>query len=458
MIPSNENDWVERERHNPPELTSMRRLRMEQRFMEAVRERQQPWFKRAWAPALGVAFVTAAAFGLVYWGLSSSATPGMRLVWPSHTTAEETWFAQGELLQTQASGATLRFGDSVIEVGPDSSLRSKLVTQDHIVQWLSRGTVTVSFHPDKSRRQKLSIETVTALVEVVGTRFLVNAREGDTTVDVFEGIVRVSPRGGGKAQLLRAGDRIRVERDASVEVKRGTLELEDSVEKKATQAKPEDILAEVAANDGPRSAEEGETPTVRVRGVQRAKESAENVREDEPRSVSASSAKTEAPTGEVDDLVLEVEDDEQQLSLEQLARAKDEAFGIEVHKDPVQMLDRIATLASPERQRHLLYRFVREVRSAEHRGAAWSMVAASWHKQAEHDQALEAYRRARRDGRGTAWELHALFESALLHRARGDRVKAHGEFKAYLDIAPDGYRADQARKYLCSDGFGYCPQ
>ncbi len=139
---------------------------------------------------------------------------------------------------------------------------------------------------------------------------------------------------------------------------------------------------------------------------------------------------------------------DQPLSLEELEQAKDEAFGIEVRKDPASTLDRIATLPSPERKRHLLYRFVRQVRSAEHLGAAWTMVAETWRKQGLARRALEGYRRARRAGRGTAWERHALFESGLLHRSLGEEQKFRIALETYLKLAPDGFRAAQARKLL----------
>ncbi|MFT3801139.1 MAG: FecR domain-containing protein [Burkholderiaceae bacterium] len=58
------------------------------------------------------------------------------------------------------------------------------------------------------------VETTDGRVRALGTRFTVRRRDDDTRVAVLESAVEITPRSGGRARVLRAGERVSFSREA----------------------------------------------------------------------------------------------------------------------------------------------------------------------------------------------------------------------------------------------------
>jgi hypothetical protein len=109
----------------------------------------------------------------------------------------------------------------------------------------------VAFHPARKGEQSLSVETGSARVVVVGTRFAVEVdAQRETRVSVSEGVVRVEPRRGGPALLVRAGERLSV-----------PVEAEPQLSKEQPPAAAESTAAE------PEPADSRSSRTLRSRKV-----------------------------------------------------------------------------------------------------------------------------------------------------------------------------------------------
>jgi TolA-binding protein len=100
--------------------------------------------------------------------------------------------------------------------------------------------------------------------------------------------------------------------------------------------------------------------------------------------------------------------------------------------------------------RHVLYRVIRRTSRASQRARAWLRVADSFESEARFDRAAEAYRRAWTDGGDSAHALNALFALGRVREGRlRDSSGAVAAYRRYLDLAPDGPLASEARRRLC---------
>jgi TolA-binding protein len=145
----------------------------------------------------------------------------------------------GQVLESGKHGhIEVSLAQSRVDIAPESRVRFERLDQNEMRLSLVQGRVDVAFHPEHKGEQRLSVETSSARVIVVGTQFAVEAAANrDTRVSVSQGVVRVEPRRGGPALLVRAGEQVTVgaQRDAQ-------LAAEPADESQLAAAKPTPIV------------------------------------------------------------------------------------------------------------------------------------------------------------------------------------------------------------------------
>ncbi len=117
-----------------------------------------------------------------------------------------------------------------------------------------------------------------------------------------------------------------------------------------------------------------------------------------------------------------------------------------------ELADRYFAQGRFEQARHELYAITRSTAEAPVRAQAWVRVAEVFARERNWNRAAEAYRRAARAGRGTAHGDGALFALGRLLEERGDAQGARAAHLRYLEVAPQGALAVEARRALCSLG------
>jgi len=116
------------------------------------------------------------------------------------------------------------------------------------------------------------------------------------------------------------------------------------------------------------------------------------------------------------------------------------------------LADRYFAQGRFDQARHELYAITRSAEDGGTRAQAWVRVAEAFARESDFGQAAEAYRRAARAGRGTPHGDGALFALGRLLEDRGDREGALAAHQRYLEVAPRGALASEARRALCSLG------
>jgi tetratricopeptide (TPR) repeat protein len=236
---------------------------------------------------------------------------------------------------------------------------------------------------------------VAARVEVVGTVFRVEVgADGATTVSVDEGRVRVIPTSGGEAVLVGAGERTRVAPVRMAATSTGPVAAAGTGTAAAAAAETD------AAEPGA-AADTGATVAEPVTATETAAAPAEL-------SIDARFALAEV-------LSSQFKYPEAELVLRQIAR------------------DAHATVND--------------------RARAWNWIAEREVGMEHYLDAAEIYRRAVRSG-GRSQEAHlAQFALAQVYHLRlRDAARAQREYARYLEVAPDGPNAVQARAALCRLG------
>ena len=190
---------------NPPEpepLSELSWRRVEQKIFKAIdqglaeplllpRSDKQERGSRAglWLAAAGT-LAAAAALVLVV-------RPAL-LATPSEVVA----VAQRSRVVTQSASSEVLLGDAEIEVAPESAIWIDRAG-DHIEVTLDKGGVRLKVAP-RSHRAPVIVRAGKVRVEVVGTEFAVYRRQGETQVEVFEGVVSVVAEG--KRTQVSAGE------------------------------------------------------------------------------------------------------------------------------------------------------------------------------------------------------------------------------------------------------------
>jgi ferric-dicitrate binding protein FerR (iron transport regulator) len=199
-------------RADPPVLDDVAKARLERRLLQPRAVRTEPIRRRGAALAIAGAVALAAAALLLVLGRGTDAPPVARFERRAvESSVERGTLEAGSTLRTAVGEeAELSVGSSHVRLGEDSRLQLVTLRPDHVALQLEAGRVRVAFHPVERGRERLSVETPRARVEVVGTVFEVVARDDATTVRVTEGTVRVVPADGSPARLVQAGQETRV--------------------------------------------------------------------------------------------------------------------------------------------------------------------------------------------------------------------------------------------------------
>lgn len=200
--------------HDP--LTSLRSVATEERMARlwrGVRDRRHapagpPWRAVLWPTAA----LAAAALLLLL----------LRPMAPGPGPLRRTDVAASSVPSTLATGSRrerVTFDDgSALRLEPDTLIEVDRNTRDRVSLTLARGAAYFSVQPGGPRRWR--VRTAHATVEVVGTRFWVDARRGRTQVRVDRGRVHVEAEGA--THVLVRGERLTVEPTA-----RAATEVED---------------------------------------------------------------------------------------------------------------------------------------------------------------------------------------------------------------------------------------
>lgn len=212
-------------KEHPPTPDDVARARMEKRLIEAtlieatLRPSETGSARassgaRIWVGGGVLAAAAAVMFGwFALW--PDGAVPGAQAEFQTYddTTRQRGTLEVGSTLRTdERTEGDIRVADSRIHIGPGSLLYLGELSSDRLSLDLTRGEIRVEFHPRVRGRERMTIRTPHASVEVVGTVFVVRASESFTEVSVTEGQVRVVPEGG-EARLVGAHDAVRVPED-----------------------------------------------------------------------------------------------------------------------------------------------------------------------------------------------------------------------------------------------------
>jgi TolA-binding protein len=295
----------------------------------------------------------------------------------------------GQVLESGKHGhIEVSLAQSRIDIAPDSRVRFEKLDRDELRLSLVQGRVDVAFHPERKGEQRLSVETSAARVLVVGTQFAVETTGNrETRVSVSEGVVRVEPRRGGQALLVRAGEQTVVGAEREQQLSKAPIEPSQ-----LTAARPEPLA---------RGASTASSMSTTRRAAARSK------------------AKIEAKTRSEYDAKLE---NARQLLLEGKHSAA---------RDKLQRMTESSVPPST-------------------RVEALVLTAESYTAQGQVPRAAAAYRQAVEAAPREPAGHNALFALArLLDRYTQDSESAAAAYREYLAKAPHGALARQARDALC---------
>lgn len=394
-------------RASPPSMDELRRARIERRLLELVHgERGEPG-SRAGAvrkherrgvfvgPMAGA--MAMAALALLVWVSLDVAEPLARVERSGTSGSEGTMRVGATLEVSEAEHAVVEaFGVRIEVSGAATAMRFAALEREHVELQLERGSIDVAFHPSERGRERLSIETPSARVEVVGTEFTVRISGEETLVVVREGVVRVVPRARQEeAVLVHAGGQVAV-----------ALEDEPRFEPVA---------------EAPESRAEVEPPA--------------NVEIEAPIEAAASQDEPAAPR---------VERAAGLTRLERMTPAVDRLSAAG------QVLER----GEHERARAMLAAVAHAAdASLDVKITAETLMGDSFQASGLAEQAAAAYERAASLGQGRDLGHLAIIALARLHeRVRLDPDEARRTYVRYLEEAPNGANARMAREAICRLG------
>ena len=308
------------------------------------------------------------------------------------------FLTEGQVLESGQHGRVeVALDQSRVDVAPDSRVRFERLGRKELRLALMKGRVEVAFHPERRGEQHMSIETRSARVLVVGTQFSVDVDgEGNTLVNVSEGVVQVVPRSEGETQFVRAGERVEIPIQAPREIERAVREGIESRLRAEPAAAPPKIERASVAGAGASATE--------ARGSRRQQCAQLHGETQSDRRLEAARA-----------LLLQGKHSAARERLRKLARKN--------------------TLPTSSRVEALV------------------LIAESYTSQGQIPRAAETYREAIKIGPDHPAGHNAIFALARLNeRYADDRSGAGAVYREYLDSAPRGALAAQAREALCRLG------
>lgn len=394
-------------RQQPQVLDDVGRARMERNLVEAWRARSarcvafpsaKPHFSRSvWV----VSLAASAAFGAVL-ALMVLREPSQTASLPAEVPArfdlviddgsvQSGFLTEGQVLESGQRGRVeVALEQSRVDVAPESRVRFERLGRQELRLALMKGRVEVAFHPERRGEQHMSIETRSARVLVVGTQFSVDVDgQGNTQVRVTEGVVQVVPRSEGETKFVRAGESVEIPIQAPRELQRAVREgIENRLRAEPQVAPPSPVVPSGV------SASEGRSS----RRQQCAQESRSGRRLEAARAL--------------------------------LLQGKHSAA-----RERLRKLARRNTLPTSSRVEALV------------------LIAESYTAQGQIPRAAETYREAINLAPDHPAGHNAIFALARLHeRYADDRSAAGAVYREYLERAPHGALAAQAREALCRLG------
>lgn len=204
----------------PPELSEFRMTAMERQLVDSVRSGHRPSSAGVsrWAVAGGAVIAAAAAWLMLAREPSTEpesvvASLGDPMQATFALYADEVAGSSGPLtagsdfLTAEDERVEIEQGASVLRLEPSSEAVFHVVDDDAIEVELGLGRLAVEFHPAVPGEQPLRVDTPAARVEVVGTVFQLDVSpEGDTRVEVSEGVVAVTSKASGERTVVNAGE------------------------------------------------------------------------------------------------------------------------------------------------------------------------------------------------------------------------------------------------------------
>lgn len=111
--------------------------------------------------------------------------------------------SEGQTLESGRHGhVQVDIGRSRVTVDPQGRVRFDRIGRQDLQLTVIEGRIEAQFNPDHAEDCSMVVETRAARVEVVGTRFSVAVDgQGNTSVEVTEGVVEVVPRHGSRRRL-----------------------------------------------------------------------------------------------------------------------------------------------------------------------------------------------------------------------------------------------------------------
>ena len=299
--------------------------------------------------------------------------------------------AEGQLLESGQHGEIdVDLGTARVQMASATRVRFDRMSASELRLMLSQGRIEVDFHPIHKGEQRMVIASAAVDVRVVGTRFTVDVdAAGNTAVSVREGVVEVVPRAGGETRKLHPGERIEVRADGG-----------DATE----QAVRDAIDAEL----GPIAAAEPAAP-------------------------------------ETFDMAFDID--------EELAPARHASMSKQVAARKLTAARKLLRQGRHVAARDRLRSLVDSSATLRFRVEALTLIAESYTAQRDLAHATEAYTRADALAPRHPAGHNARFALArLLERNAGDETAAIAAYRRYLERAPDGALASQARQALCRLG------
>lgn len=316
--------------------------------------------------------------------------------------------AEGQVLESGRHGhVQVDIGRSRIDVDPQARVRFDRISSSNLQVTVVEGRIEAQFNPDHHDGRHMAVETRSARVVVIGTRFSVEVdSQGNTKVAVTEGAVDVEPRHGSRRRL-GAGQSTEVLSDPG-----------DATEQAVRQALTEQ-LSHVAVNgsEAPALSPQGRPSGVEGPGAGRLVFATPGMERGTPSALMrpGGGARLVAPERKLDqarDLL--------RKGQHRLARRR------------LRKLSRDQEVAS-----HL-------------RAEALTLMAESYTAQGYIPRATDAYRAAAATAPQHDSGHTATFALArLLERYTHDVGGAKAAYQQYLRQAPQGALAGQARQALC---------
>jgi ferric-dicitrate binding protein FerR (iron transport regulator)/TolA-binding protein len=483
-------------REQPPVLDDVARARLEKAILQAPRVSApvKPRARRPFVAGVSAGLAVAALALLGWFAFAPTPTEPEVATFEAFTSTREGErplregaFVEGEVVTTDVDQhVRAHFAERrvEVEVAPSSRARFLRLGGSDLAVGLDRGSVRVSFHPERRGERSLAIETPLARVEVVGTVFEVDVDADGTRVRVEEGIVRVVPREGDE-RFVHAGESVRVRQTRTVlagasdepNAANDSVNVDDSPSNDGVSNAANDGASvdpdsvDVVPNDPSTARPEGDSSSGPLRTVV---ETWDEGSAQQRRAIDESAIVVEASRGAEGREQLGANE---QGANEPGANESGDAEGgeSEVLATAPTSTEAASELAAPrgrpgralpedarfelamrhldadrfDAARHELRAIARTSSVRSHRARAWADIALTYARQGDARQATEAYRRAAQIGRGTEAGANALFALGQMRLRLGEDELARAAFREYLNAAPEGPLADRARRTLC---------